>query len=91
MQASWPTIPPWKGGPKGVMENSLLNNGSLQIIELYHSNPPLKIYKTAISGTSSSTLLLPSLTFSAEISAAQDRCITERKTTYLTVKRHEKY
>lgn len=90
MQASWPKIPPWKGGPKGVMENSLLNNGSLQIIELCHSNSPLKIYKTVISGTSSSILLLPSLTFSAEIAATQDRRITERKTTYLTVRLHEK-
>lgn len=73
-----------------MMENSLLNNGSLQIIELCHSNSPLKIYKTVISGTSSSILLLPSLTFSAEIAATQDRRITERKTTYLTVRLHEK-
>lgn len=89
MQASWPKILPWKGGSKGLMENSLLNNGSLQIIELCHSSSPLKIYKTAISGTSSSTVLFLSLTFSAEIAATQDRWITERKTTYLTGRLHE--
>lgn len=42
LQASWPQIPPWKRKPKGAMENSLLNNGSLEIIVLCHSNSPLK-------------------------------------------------
>lgn len=90
MQASLPKTPSLKEGPKGVMENSLLNNGSLQITELSHSNSPLKTYKTAISGTYNSTVLFLSLTFSAEIAATQDRCITERIATYLTVRLHEK-
>lgn len=84
MQASWPKLRPWKGRPKGLMDN-----WSLQIIELCHSSSPLKIYKTAISGTSSSTVLFLSLIFSAEIAATQDRWITERKTTYLTGRLHE--